>query len=48
MNSNIYVPVLGGKIMNFDVAETSIKNSIFSVTVKDSRKIIGMGRIVLI
>lgn len=32
--------------MNFEVAETSIKNSIFSVTVKDSRKIIGMGRIV--
>ena len=32
--------------MNFDVAETSIKNSIFSVTVKDSHKLIGMGRIV--
>ncbi|MFJ7466958.1 GNAT family N-acetyltransferase [Peribacillus frigoritolerans] len=32
--------------MNFDVAETSIKNSIFSVTVRDSHKVIGMGRIV--
>jgi ribosomal protein S18 acetylase RimI-like enzyme len=32
--------------MNFDVAETSIKNSVFSVAVKESHKIIGMGRIV--
>ncbi|ART76726.1 GNAT family N-acetyltransferase [Sutcliffiella horikoshii] len=32
--------------MNFDVAETSIQNSIFSVTVRECNEIIGMGRIV--
>ncbi len=32
--------------MNFDVAETSIQHSIFSVIVKESNNIIGMGRIV--
>jgi hypothetical protein len=31
--------------MNFDVAETSIQKSIYSVTVKESNDIIGMGRI---
>ena len=32
--------------MNFDVAETSIRNSVFSVIVKNHHNIIGMGRIV--
>ena len=32
--------------MNFEVAETSIQNSVFSVIVKDTHNIIGMGRIV--
>lgn len=32
--------------MNFDVAETSIRNSVFSVIVKENHNIIGMGRIV--
>ncbi|WP_242218525.1 GNAT family N-acetyltransferase [Bacillus cereus group sp. BfR-BA-01380] len=32
--------------MNFDVAEISLKNSVFAVTVKDESKAIGMGRIV--
>lgn len=32
--------------MNFDVAETSIKNSVFSVVVKEKQNVIGMGRIV--
>jgi ribosomal protein S18 acetylase RimI-like enzyme len=31
--------------MNFDVAETSIRNSVFSVIVKENHNIIGMGRI---
>ena len=32
--------------MNFDVAETSIHRSIYSVLVKDNNETIGMGRIV--
>lgn len=32
--------------MNFDVAETSLRNSVFSVIIKDNSKVIGMGRIV--
>jgi len=32
--------------MNFEVAETSLKNSIHCITVNDNEKIIGMGRIV--
>lgn len=32
--------------MNFEAAETSLKNSIFGVTVKDQDQVIGMGRIV--
>ncbi|TMU87256.1 GNAT family N-acetyltransferase [Bacillus sp. BHET2] len=32
--------------MNFDVAEISIRNSVFSVIVKENHNIIGMGRIV--
>lgn len=32
--------------MNFDAAETSIRNSVFSVIVKKNQNIIGMGRIV--
>jgi ribosomal protein S18 acetylase RimI-like enzyme len=32
--------------MNFEVAETSLKNSIHCITVKDNEQIIGMGRIV--
>lgn len=32
--------------MNFDAAETSLKNSLFSVTIKDKNQLIGMGRIV--
>lgn len=32
--------------MNFDVAETSLRNSVFSVIIKDNNKVIGMGRIV--
>lgn len=32
--------------MNFDVAETSLRNSLYSVVVKDKNEIIGMGRIV--
>ena len=32
--------------MNFDVAETSIRNSVFSVIVKENNNIIGMGRVV--
>lgn len=32
--------------MNFDVAETSIRNSAYSVIVKNNHRIIGMGRIV--
>ncbi|WP_066174880.1 GNAT family N-acetyltransferase [Bacillus marinisedimentorum] len=33
-------------LMNFDAAETSLRNSVYSVLVKDGHKIIGMGRIV--
>ncbi|MEK4905927.1 GNAT family N-acetyltransferase [Niallia sp. FSL R7-0648] len=32
--------------MNFDVAETSLRNSLYCITVKDKEQIIGMGRIV--
>ncbi|WP_088293545.1 GNAT family N-acetyltransferase [Bacillus mycoides] len=32
--------------MNFEVVETSLKNSIHCITVKDNEKIVGMGRIV--
>ncbi|MGD6830595.1 GNAT family N-acetyltransferase [Sutcliffiella halmapala] len=32
--------------MNFDVAEISLRNSLFSVVVKNKNEIIGMGRIV--
>ncbi|SFM08168.1 Acetyltransferase (GNAT) domain-containing protein [Gracilibacillus orientalis] len=32
--------------MNFDVAETSLRNTVFSVIIKDNNKVIGMGRIV--
>ena len=32
--------------MNFEVAEDSLKNSIYCVTVKENKQIIGMGRIV--
>lgn len=32
--------------MNFEVAETSLKNSIYCITVKDNEEIVGMGRIV--
>lgn len=32
--------------MNFEVAETSISNSIHCITVKDDNQIVGMGRIV--
>ncbi|MFB9759136.1 GNAT family N-acetyltransferase [Ectobacillus funiculus] len=32
--------------MNLEVAEISLKNSVFAVTVKDRSKVIGMGRIV--
>ncbi|MGG0465147.1 GNAT family N-acetyltransferase [Priestia aryabhattai] len=32
--------------INFNVAELSLKNSIFTVIVKDNNKIIGMGRVV--
>lgn len=32
--------------MNFDVAKTSLTNSIYSVMVKDGDEVIGMGRIV--
>lgn len=32
--------------MNFEVAETSLKNSIHCITVKDNEQIVGMGRIV--
>lgn len=32
--------------MNFEVAETSLSNSIYCLTVKDNEQIIGMGRIV--
>jgi GNAT superfamily N-acetyltransferase len=32
--------------MNFEVAEISLKNSVFAVTVKDGNETIGMGRIV--
>jgi ribosomal protein S18 acetylase RimI-like enzyme len=32
--------------MNFEVAETSLRNSIFSVIIKENNKVIGMGRIV--
>lgn len=32
--------------MNFEVAETSIRNSVFSVIVKENHNIIGMGRVV--
>ncbi len=32
--------------INFNVAEISLENSIFAVTVKSSDKVIGMGRIV--
>lgn len=32
--------------MNFDVADTSLRNSIYCITVKDNEQIVGMGRIV--
>ncbi|PJK16199.1 GNAT family N-acetyltransferase [Chryseomicrobium excrementi] len=32
--------------MNFEVAEASLRNSVFSVIIKDNNKVIGMGRIV--
>ena len=32
--------------MNFEVAETSLSNSIYCLTVKDNEQIVGMGRIV--
>ena len=32
--------------MNFDVADTSLRNSIHCITVKDNEQIVGMGRIV--
>ncbi|MCR6109937.1 GNAT family N-acetyltransferase [Bacillus sp. A301a_S52] len=32
--------------MNFDVAEISLQNSLFSVSIKKENKIIGMGRVV--
>ena len=32
--------------INFDVVETSLKNSIYCVTVKEDDQIVGMGRIV--
>ncbi|WHY31003.1 GNAT family N-acetyltransferase [Bacillus wiedmannii] len=32
--------------MNFEVADTSLKNSIHCITVKDNEQIIGMGRII--
>jgi len=32
--------------MNFEVVETSLKNSIHCITVKDDEQIVGMGRIV--
>ncbi|HDX9589711.1 TPA: GNAT family N-acetyltransferase [Bacillus pseudomycoides] len=32
--------------MNFDVAKTSLRNSIHCITVKDNEQIVGMGRIV--
>jgi len=32
--------------MNFEVADTSLKNSIHCITVKDNEQMIGMGRIV--
>ncbi|MGB2991695.1 MAG: GNAT family N-acetyltransferase, partial [Paenisporosarcina sp.] len=32
--------------MNFEVVETSLKNSIHCITVKDNEQIVGMGRIV--
>lgn len=32
--------------MNFEVAETSLKNSIHCITVKDNEQIVGLGRIV--
>lgn len=32
--------------MNFEVAETSIRNSVFCVIVKENHNVIGMGRIV--
>ncbi|WP_338780239.1 GNAT family N-acetyltransferase [Metabacillus sp. FJAT-52054] len=32
--------------MNFEVAETSLKNSIYCITVTDHNQIVGMGRIV--
>ncbi len=34
------------KVMNFEAAETSLRNSVYSVIVKDYQNIIGMGRIV--
>ncbi|TDL30647.1 N-acetyltransferase [Jeotgalibacillus sp. S-D1] len=34
------------EFMNFDAAETSIRNSVYSVVVKDHNTIMGMGRIV--
>ncbi|MGM0834703.1 MAG: GNAT family N-acetyltransferase [Bacillota bacterium] len=48
LNEYIYLcSSVGWKnFMNFDVAETSIRNSLFSVIVKDDQNIIGMGRIV--
>lgn len=33
-------------VMNFDVVETSLRNSIHCVTVKEDEQIVGMGRIV--
>lgn len=34
------------EFMNFEAAETSIRNSVYSVVVKDHHTILGMGRIV--
>ncbi|AIF67044.1 GCN5 family acetyltransferase [Terribacillus saccharophilus] len=48
LNEYIYLCSSVGweNFMNFDVAETSIRNSVFSVIVKENHNIIGMGRVV--
>ncbi|MCM3224196.1 GNAT family N-acetyltransferase [Terribacillus saccharophilus] len=48
LNEYIYLCSSVGweNFLNFDVAETSIRNSVFSVIVKENHNIIGMGRVV--
>ncbi|MGX7024646.1 GNAT family N-acetyltransferase [Vagococcus hydrophili] len=34
------------EVMNFEAAETSLKHSLFGITIKENEKTVGMGRII--